>query len=76
MLVADQTLEKPDEWLFILVVGLGTDVVVLEISSSVEDDLTSLHLSLLDICLVSDQDNWNVRGDSGQILVPFGHILV
>jgi len=59
-----------------LIVALGRDVVVLEVSSSVEDDLGGLHLSFLDISLVSDQNNRNVWSNSGQVLVPLGNVLV
>lgn len=76
MLVADQTLEQPDEWLFVLVVRLGAHIVVLQVSASVEHNLTGLHLSLFDVGLVAHQNNWNVRRDSGQVFVPFGHVLV
>lgn len=74
--VADEALEEPDEWLLVLVVGLGRHVVVLEVSTSVEDNLRSLHLSFLDVGLVADEDDWNVRRDSGEVLVPLGDILV
>ena len=74
--VADEALEEPDEGLFVLVVGLGRDIVVLEVPSSVEDDLGGLHLSLFDIGLVADQNDWDVGGDSGQVLVPLGDILI
>lgn len=41
-----------------------------------ENDLAGLHLSFLDIGLVSDEHDWDVGGDSGEIFVPFGHIFV
>ena len=76
VLVASQLLENPNEWLLVLIVGLGGDIVVLQISSSVEDNLVGLELPLLDISLVSDQDDRDLLADSGEVLVPLGDVLV
>lgn len=68
--------EEPDEWLFELIVGLGRDIVVLEVLLSVEGDLLGLHLSVLHINLVTYEDDWNILADSDEILVPLWNILV
>ena len=68
--------EEPDEWLFELIVGLGRDVVVLEVLLSVEGDLLGLDLSVLDINLVSDEHDWDVLAHSDKILVPLWNVLV
>lgn len=76
VVISWQLSHQPDEWLFVLVVGLGRDVIVLEVSLSVEDNVGSLKLSFLDISFVSDQNDWDLVTDSGQILIPFWDVLV
>ena len=49
--VAAQPSEEPKEGLFVLVVGLGRNVIVLQISLPVEGDLAGLHLSVLNVNL-------------------------
>jgi len=68
--------EEPDERLFELIIGFGRDIIVLEILLSVENNLFGLNLSIFDINLVSDENNWNILAHSYKILVPFGHVLV
>ncbi len=41
-----------------------------------ESNLSGLDLSVLLVDLVSNQDNWDVVADSGQILVPLWNVLV
>ena len=74
VLVIDHATEKPDEWLFELVVALGTNVVVLQVLFTVEGNLLGLHLSVTDINLIANKNNRDGLADTGQILVPFGHV--
>ena len=74
--VSDESSEEPDEGLLELVVGLGGDIVVLEVLLSVESDLLGLDLSVLDIDLVANEHNGDVLADSDEILVPLGDVLV
>lgn len=76
VLVTDHATEKPDERLFELVVALGTDVVVLQVLFTMEGDLLGLHLTVTDINLVSNKNNRDGLADTGQILVPLGHVGV
>ena len=68
--------EEPDEWLLELIVGLGRDIVVLQVLLSVESDLLGLNLSVLDINFVSYENNRNVLTNSDEILVPLWDVLV
>jgi hypothetical protein len=52
--VVSETAEEPDEGFLKLVVTLGRDVVILQVLLSVEGDLLSLNLAVLDINLVSN----------------------
>jgi hypothetical protein len=74
--VVDKAAEEPHEGLLELIVGLGGDVVVLEVLLAVESDLLGLHLAVLDINLVSDEDNGDVFADTSKILEPLGHVGV
>jgi len=74
--VVHESSEEPDEWLLELVVGLGGDVVVLEVLLSVEGNLLGLDLSVLDVDLVTDEHNWDGLADTGQIFVPLGDVGV
>lgn len=65
--VSDKLTGQPEERLLEVVVGLGGDVVVLKVLLSVEGDGLGLDLSLLDINLVSGQNDWDVLADSDQI---------
>ena len=60
MYLLSESSEKPDKWLFELVVTLGRDVVILQVLFPVECDLLGLHLSILDVDLVANQADWNV----------------
>ena len=68
--------QEPDKWLLELIVGLGRDVIVLQVLLSVESNLLGLHFTIFDIDLVSDEGNWDVLADSNQIFVPLWNILV
>ena len=68
--------EQPKEWLLILIVTLSTDIIVLEVSLSVEVDLLGFELSILNISLITDKYNRNVLTDLGQVFVPFWYVLV
>ena len=60
MYLLSESSEKPDKWLFELVVTLGRDVVILQVLFPVECDLFGLHLSIFDVDLVANQADWNV----------------
>jgi hypothetical protein len=75
-LVANELPREPQERLLEVVVGLGGDVVVLEILLAVEGDGLGLDLALLDIDLVAGQDNGDVLADTDQVTVPVGDVLV
>jgi len=75
-LVADKLPCEPQEGLLKVVVGLGGDVVVLEVLLAVEGDGLGLDLALLDVDLVAGQDNGNVLANADQITVPVGDVLV
>ena len=59
-----------------MIVRFGRDIVVLEILLSVENNLLGLDLSVFDINLVSDQNNWDVFANSHEIFVPLWHVLI
>jgi hypothetical protein len=59
-----------------LIVGLGGNVKVLQVSLSVESDLSSLHFSVLLVNLVANQNDGDVVANSSQILVPLGNVFV
>jgi len=59
-----------------LIVALGRDVVVLEVLLAVESDLLGLHFSVAHVDLVANEDNGDSLTDTGQILVPLGHVGV
>ena len=66
-LVADKFPGEPEERLLEVVVGLGRDVVVLEVLLSVEGDGLCLDLALLDVDLVAGQDDGDVFADTDQV---------
>jgi hypothetical protein len=74
--VVDELSEQPDEGLLELIIALGRDIVVLQVLLSVEGDLLGLHLSVLHVNFVADEDDGDVFTYSHQILIPLGHILV
>ena len=74
--VSGKSTEDPKEGLFVLIVRLGRDVKVLQIALAMEGDLAGLDFSVFLIDFVSDEDDWDVIADSGEILIPFGNIFV
>ena len=66
-LVADEFPGKPEEGLLEVVVGLCRDVVVLEVLLSVEGDGLGLDLALLDVDLVTGEDDGDVLADADKI---------
>lgn len=74
--VTNQLTGQPKEWLLEVVVGLGRNVVVLQVLLSVESDGSSLDLTLLDVDLVTTQHNWDVLTNSDQVTVPVRNVLV
>lgn len=65
--VADQLASKPEEGLLEVVVGLGGDIVVLEVLLAVEGDSLGLHLTLLNINLVTGENDGDILADTGKI---------
>lgn len=74
--VADELAGQPEEGLLEVVVGLGRDIVVLEVLLAVEGDGLGLHLALLNVDLVSAEDDRDVLADTDEITVPVGDVLV
>merc|ERR1719333_1520138 len=74
--VTDQLPGQPKERLLEVVVRFSRDVVVLEVLLSVEHDGLGLDFSVLDVDLVTCENNWNVLTDSDKVSVPVGDILV
>ena len=74
--VTDQLPGQPEERLLEVVVGLGRDVVVLEVLLSVEHDGLCLDLPVLDVDLVAGEDDGDVLTDPDQVPVPVGNVLV
>lgn len=59
-----------------MVVGFRGNVVVLDSVFPGENDLSGFDLSVFDVDFVSDENNGNSIADSGDILVPFGNVLI
>lgn len=66
-LVSDKLPSQPQKWLLEVVVGFGGDIVVLEVLLAVESDGLSLHLALLDIDLVSTENNRDVFTNTDKV---------
>ena len=75
-LVTDQLPCEPEERLLEVVVGLGRDVVVLQVLLAVEGDGLGLDLALLDVDLVAGEHDGHVLAHAHQVAVPVGHVLV
>ena len=71
-LVADELSCEPQEGLLEVVVGLGGDVVVLEVLLAVEGDGLGLDLALLDIDLVTGENDGDVLADTDEITCGWG----
>jgi len=65
--VANKLPCQPQERLLKVVVGLSGDIVVLEVLLSVESDGLGLHFALLNIDLVSTEDDGDVLADTDQV---------
>ena len=65
--VADQFSGEPEEGFLEVVVGLGGDVVVLEVLLSVEGDRLGLDFSLLDIDFVAAKDDRDGLADTYEV---------
>lgn len=65
--VANQFPGEPQEGLLEVVVGLGGDIVVLEVLLTVEGDSLGLDLALLHIDLVTAEDNGDVLADTDKV---------
>lgn len=65
--VTDELSSQPQEGLLEVVVGLGRDVVVLEVLLAVESDGLGLDLTLLDIDLVTSEDDGDVLANSDEV---------
>ena len=74
--VANELASQPEEGLLEVIVGLGGDIVVLEVLLAVEGDGLGLHLALLDVDLVSAKDDRDVLADTDEVTVPVGDVLV
>ena len=68
--------EEPDERLFELIVGLGGNIVVLQVLFPVENDLLGLDFSVLNINFVTYENDWNILANSHEILIPLWNVLV
>ena len=66
-LVADQLSCEPEEGLLEVVVGLGRDIVVLEVLLAVECDRLGLDLALLHIDFVTAKNDGNVLADTDEV---------
>lgn len=74
--LVSQTASEPEEWLLEVVVGSGREIIVLKVSLSVELDITSLNLSVLNIDLVTNEDDRNILTNTDNVSMPVGNILV
>jgi len=74
--VASELASKPQERLFELVVGLGTDFEVLKTLLAVELDGLYLNLTILDINLVTTKHDGDLLANANKITVPVGDVLV
>ena len=66
-LITDKLARQPEEGLLEVVVGLGGDVVVLEVLLAVEGDGFGLDFALFDVDLVATQHDRDVFADSDQV---------
>ena len=66
-MVADQLSCEPEERLLEVVVGLGGDIVVLEVLLAVECDRLGLDLALLHIDFVTAQNDRDVLADTDEV---------
>lgn len=65
--VADKLACKPEERLLEVVVGLGRDIVVLEVLLAVEGNSLGLDLALLHVDLVTAENDGDVLANTNEI---------
>lgn len=65
-----------EEWLLVVVIGLGRYVVVLQVLLSVEGDHLGLDLPVLHVHFISTEDNGDIRTDANEIAMPVRDVLV
>jgi hypothetical protein len=65
--VADELASEPEEGLLEVIVGLGRDIVILEVLLAVECDGLGLDLALLHVDLVAAEDDGDVLADTDEI---------
>lgn len=65
--VADQLAGEPQEGLLKVVVGLGTYIIVLKVLLAVEGDGLGLDLALLDVDLVTAEDDGDILANTDEI---------
>jgi hypothetical protein len=70
-LIADELPCQPQEGLLKVVVGFGGNVVVLQILLAMEGDGLGLHFALLDIDLVSTENDGDVFAYSDEVTCNF-----
>jgi len=71
--------ERPaevQEWLLEVVIRLGRYLVVLQVLLAMEGNLFGLDLSILNINLVTTDDDGDPLADSREVFVPIGYVLV
>mmetsp|Transcript_12107 Transcript_12107/g.20095 ORF Transcript_12107/g.20095 Transcript_12107/m.20095 type:complete len:238 (-) Transcript_12107:71-784(-) len=76
LIVSTELARQPQKRFFKIVVGLGRDIVILEVLLSVEGNLLGLDLSVLDFNLISAENNRDVFADASQVTVPVRNVLV
>mmetsp|Transcript_313 Transcript_313/g.1224 ORF Transcript_313/g.1224 Transcript_313/m.1224 type:complete len:236 (+) Transcript_313:948-1655(+) len=74
--VARELAREVEEGLLEVVVGLGGELVVLEVLLAVEGDCLGAHLAVAHVHLVAAEDDGDVLAHAGDITVPRGHVLV
>lgn len=65
--IADQLTSEPQERLLKVVVRLGGDIVVLQVLLAVESDGLGLHLALLNVDLVTAEDDGDTLADTDKV---------
>jgi len=65
--IANELASQPEEGLLKVVVGLGRNVVILEVLLPVESDGLGLDLAFLHVHLVSAKDDGDVFADADEI---------
>ena len=65
--VADELASQPEERLLKVVVGLGRNVIVLQVLLAVERNGLGLDLALLDVDLVTAKDDGDILANTNEI---------